>query len=78
MASEMINPFLRDLSVGITRHRFVQDLPQFGGEALVGQMYEDISLCVSDIEGAHSVIMRRFIRWRQRIVFVSESFEGRL
>lgn len=72
MTSKVIDPVLRYLAVEIARHRFVQDKPQVGAEALVGEVYEDISLCMSDIERAHVVIMRRSPLRRQRIVWVSE------
>jgi hypothetical protein len=53
--------------VGIARHDFIQELPEFGTKALVGEMYEDISLCMSDIEGAHEVIILRLPLRRQEI-----------
>jgi hypothetical protein len=67
MTPKMVDPTLGYLSVGISGHRLVQELPQLRAEALVGEVYEDVSLRMSDIKGAHGRIMRRFTWLRQRI-----------
>jgi hypothetical protein len=65
MTSKMIDPYLGYLPMWILRHRFVQELSKLIAEALVGEVYEDIALRVSNIEGAHSAIMRLSMSWRQ-------------
>ena len=67
MTTQMLDSTLGYLSVGISGHRLVQELPQLRAESFVGEVYEDVSLRMSDIKGAHGRIMRRFTWLRQRI-----------
>jgi hypothetical protein len=68
MAPEVFDPALRDLAVGITRHRRVQDLPKLRTESLVVEVHKYVALRMSNIEGAHSRSMPLFNRVRQEII----------
>ena len=76
MVPEVVDPALRDLAVGITWHRRVQDLPKLRTESLVGEVNEYVALRVSNIEGTHSRMMRRFNGVRQEIIGEYESSVG--
>jgi hypothetical protein len=67
MASKIFDPTLRDFAVRESGYRIVQELPQFRAEALVVQVNKDVSLRMSDIEGAHTGIIPRFPGERQEI-----------
>lgn len=63
----MVDSHLRDLSVRVPRHGFIQDAPKIWSESFVVQVNEDVSLSMSDVKGAHRRIMPLFGVDRQEI-----------